>query len=71
MNLFSEKSKKVTFLSLGNHDIISLIYGKKAESFYNIKYGLSIIMSKLSKNLTNENINTGVSVVFKTKRESK
>ena len=40
-----------------------------AESFYNVKYGSSIIMSKVS--LSNENINTGVSVVFKTKRELK
>ena len=41
-----------------------------AESFYNVKYGLSIITSKVSqKNLSNEIINTGVSVVFKTKRE--
>ena len=40
-----------------------------AESFYYVKYWLSIIMSKVS--LSNENINTGVSVVFKTKHELK
>jgi hypothetical protein len=40
-----------------------------AESFYYVKYWLSIIKSKIS--LSNENINTGVSVVFKTKHELK
>ena len=38
------------------------------ESFYYVNYGLSIITSN---KLSNENINTGVSVVFKTKRELK
>ena len=37
------------------------------ESFYYVNYGSSII---LSNNLSNENIKTGVSVVFKTKPES-
>ena len=42
----------------------------KAESFYNVKFGLSITTSKVSKkNLSNEN--TGVFVVFKTKRKLK
>ena len=36
-----------------------------AESFYNIKYGSSIITSKLSQKMS------GVFVVFKTKRELK
>ena len=40
----------------------------KAESFYNVKFGLSIITSKVRKiNVSNENINTGVFVGFKTK----
>ena len=44
----------------------------KAESFYYVNYGLSIITVKSqSNNLSNENINTDVSVVFKTKRELK
>ena len=42
-----------------------------AESFYNVNYGSSIIMSKVSNNLSNNNINTGVSVVFKTTSELK
>ena len=44
-----------------------------AESFYYVNYGSSIITSKvsLSNNLSNENINTGVSVVFKTEHELK
>ena len=43
----------------------------KVESFYIVKIGSSIITSKsLSKNLSNEK-NTGVYVVFKTKRELK
>ena len=36
-----------------------------AESFYNIKYGSSIITSKVSQKIS------GVSVVFNTKRELK
>ena len=37
-------------------------YETIAESFYNVKYGSSIIMSKSpSKILSNENIKTGVS----------
>ena len=40
-----------------------------AESFYNVKYEPSIIKFKSwSNNLSNENINTGISVFFKTKR---
>ena len=38
------------------------------ESFYYVNYGSSIIASN---NLSNENINNGVSAVFKTKRELK
>ena len=39
-----------------------------AESFYNVNYGSSIITSKVSQKIS---VNTGVSVVFKTKRELK
>ena len=43
-----------------------------ADSLYYVKYGSSIITSKIpSKILSNKNIKTGVSVVFKTKRELK
>ena len=43
-----------------------------AESFYNIKYGSSIITSKVSQKISViKNMNTGISVVFKTKRELK
>ena len=42
-----------------------------SESFYNVNNGSSIITSKVSHNLSNENKNTGVSVVFKAKRELK
>ena len=49
-----------------------LFYVVLAESFYYVNYGSSIITSKVSQiNVSNENLNTGVSVVFKTKRESK
>ena len=41
-----------------------------AESFYNVKYGSSIITSKVSQKISVMK-NTGVSVVFKTKRELK
>ena len=37
------------------------------QSFYYVNY----YVKSLSNNLSNENINTGVSVVFKTKRELK
>ena len=43
----------------------------KAEVFYNVDYGSSIMISKISSNnLSNENKNYFV-VVFKTKHESK
>ena len=42
------------------------------QSFYNDKYGSSVITSKVSQNISvMKNINTGVSVVFKTKCELK
>ena len=42
------------------------------QSFYYVNYESSIIASKVSQIcLSNENINTDVSVVFKTKSESK
>ena len=46
----------------------------KAESFYYVKYGSTIInycVKSQSNNLSNENINIGVSDVFKTKCELK
>ena len=44
----------------------------KAESFYNVNYGSSIIMSKsLSKNLSNQNKHFYFIFVFKTKHELK
>ena len=60
------KKNYVCLLSLTNS-----LYGNTiAESFYNVNYGSSIIMSKsLSKNLSNQN--AFVFVVFKTKRELK
>ena len=65
-----KKSKQILYFH------ISLVEGKKAfqvESFYYVNYGPSIIMNieSWSNNFSNENISTGVSVVFKTKHEWK
>ena len=49
-----------------NHTVRLLKYFRIiAESFYNVNY----YVKSSSDNLSNENIKTGVSVVFKTKRE--
>ena len=72
--LFIKKSlvrNILRFLVLTSLDfclLITLMYSL-AESFYTVKYGLSIIMSKVGQKISV--LKTGVSVVFKTKHELK